>query len=116
MSVRVYVAATLPALAEYDGAGAIPESADRVAIPADVEDEESEYLALMSAADLSAELLGGPGRRVVIVAEVPPADADGEIPMAKVVAVHADLEPFTDPDDDLGWFATQEIADLVRQQ
>ena len=42
MSVRVYVAATLSALAEYDAAGAIPESAERVAIPADVEDEESE--------------------------------------------------------------------------
>ena len=108
--MRVYVPATLTSLAEYDEAGAIPDSAERVTAPS--EDEESEYLALMSAADLSAELLGGPGRRVVVVAEV--SEADGAIPMERVVAVHADAEPFTDPDDDLAWYATQEIPDLLR--
>lgn len=110
MTVRVYVPATLSGLGEYDAAGAIPASAERIVAPDDA--EESEYLALMSAADLSAGLPGVEGRRVVVVAEV--ADPDAGIPMADVVAVHADPEPFTDPDDELAWFATQEIADLVR--
>ena len=35
------------------------------------------------------------------------------IPMRLVVAAHADVSDFTDPDDDLAWFATQEIPDLV---
>jgi len=112
VTVRVYVPATLASLGEYAAAGVIPESAERVT--AAEEDEESEYLALMSAADVSAELLGGPGRRVVVVAEL--SDAAGPIPMARVVAVHADPEDFTDPDEDLAWYATQEIPDLVRQQ
>ena len=111
MTVRVYVPATLATLGEYADSGAIPEGAERVTAPDD--DEESEYLALMTAADVSADLLGGSGRRVVVVAEL--ADAAGRIPMSRVVAVHADTEAFTDPDDDLAWFATQEIPDLVRQ-
>jgi len=111
VTVRVYVPTTLAALAEYDAAGVIPESEDRVV--ATDSDEESEYLALMTAADASAELLGGRGRRVVVVAEV--ADPARPVPMARVVAVHADAEDFADPDDDLAWFATQEIPDLLRQ-
>ena len=39
----------------------------------------------MAAAAESAELLGGAGRRVVVVAEV--ADPDGDVPMSDVVAV-----------------------------
>jgi hypothetical protein len=52
---------------------------------------------------------------VVVVADVP-----GEPPsigIADVVAVHADPVDLgdggTDPDDDLGWYATQEIPDLL---
>ena len=111
VTVRVYVPATLATLGEYAASGMVPDDAERVTAPDD--DEESEYLALMTAADLSAELLGGSGRRVVVVAE--PADAAGPIPMSRVVAVHADTEEFTDPDEDLAWFATQEIPDLVRR-
>ena len=109
MTVRVYLPLTLPDLAAHHASGQIPETVDH--FTADAEDEESEYAALMSAADASAELLGGAGRRVVAVAEVPqPA---GQIPMSLVVAVHVDVADFTDPDDDLAWFATQEIPDLV---
>jgi len=38
------------------------------------------------------------------------------ISIADVVAVHADpadLPDDADPDDDLGWYATQEIPDLL---
>lgn len=107
--MRVYVPASLDLLAEWLAAGTVPWSAD--AVVADADDEESEYAALMTAADGSAELIGGAGRRVVLVAEVP---GEGEpIPLRLVVAAHADLGDFTDPDDDLAWFATQEIADLL---
>lgn len=109
MSTRVYVPSTLPQLAEYAVTGAIPGTEER--FTADDEDEESEYAALMTAADASAELLGRSGRRVVVVAEVP--QRAGEIPIRLVVAVHVDAVDDAGPDDDLAWFATQEIPDLV---
>jgi len=109
VTVRVYVPTTLAELAEYVGLGEIPERLEK--FTAADEDEESEYLALMTAADASAEMLGGAGRRVVVVAEVP--DLAGSVAMSRVVAVHADADDFTDADDDLAWFATQEIPDLV---
>jgi hypothetical protein len=52
----------------------------------------------------------------VIVADVP--SLGDSVDLADVVAVHADahdLTPYADPDDleDLGWYATQEIPDLL---
>src|SRR5262245_42345698 len=113
MSVRVYVPSTLPALAGHVEEGSIPATQERFA--ASEPTEEAEYDALMSAADVSAEwlaeLAAGLRRRVVVVAEV--ADADAAVPMAEVVAVHVDTQDDAEPDDDLAWFATQEIADLL---
>jgi len=109
MSVRVYLPLTLASLAEAHRTGSLPDTVERYAVPD--EDEQSEYDALMTAADASAALLDGPGRRVVLVAEV--SDADGGISMDDVVACHVDLEDGADPDDDLAWFATQEIPDLL---
>jgi hypothetical protein len=46
----------------------------------------------------------------VVVADV--ADPDGEVPLRDVVALHADpadRPAGADPDDDLAWYATQEI-------
>ncbi|MDP2772239.1 MAG: hypothetical protein Q8O61_01685 [Nocardioides sp.] len=107
--MRVYVPASLGLLAEWLTAETVPWPAE--AIVAADDDEESEYAALMAAADESAELIGGGGRRVVVVAEVP--DEGAPIPLRRVVAAHADVTDFTDPDDDLAWFATQEMRDLV---
>jgi len=109
---RVYVPATLALLAEL-AAGGLSASIERLV--ADDDSEDAEYAALVAAAEASRALLGGPGPRVVVVAEL--ADADGPVRLDRVVAVHAD-----DPDgpgdlgedDDLGWYATQEIADLLR--
>jgi hypothetical protein len=45
------------------------------------------------------------------------AEVEGEpevIGIGDVVAVHADPADDADPDDDLGWYATQEIPDLLR--
>jgi hypothetical protein len=68
----------------------------------------------MAAAADSQELLEGPGRRVVVVADL--ADPDGVVPLRLVDAVHADpadRAADADPDDDLGWYATQEIGSLL---
>jgi hypothetical protein len=106
---RVYVPASLELLTSWLAADEVPWPVDPISPPDD--DEESEYAALMAAADASAELIGGSGRRVVVVAEV--VSEGRPIPLRRVVAAHADVDDFTDPDDDLAWFATQEIRDLV---
>ncbi len=109
---RVYVPATLGDLRRYLDAGAVPVEAERF-VAAD-EDEESEYDALMAAADASAALLSGSGRRVVLVGDV--ADPDGAIEWSRVRAVHADpadIDPSVSDLADPGWYATQEIADLL---
>ena len=115
MSVRVYLPTTLELLADQHAAGEVVVPDDVVTAPDD--DEETEYTALMEAADRSAALLDGPGRRVVVVAELDgPAHAGDRIPLSRVVAVHADTDDRpadADPDDDLAWFATQEIPDLL---
>lgn len=111
---RVYIPATVESLARWHHAGRIPIGALEDGYAAPDETEEGEYAALMSAADASAELLSGPGRRVVVVADAPAADAP--VGWDGVVAVHADLEDRpagADPDEDLGWFASQEIPFLI---
>jgi hypothetical protein len=114
VSTRVYLPVTLEQLGRWVDTGQSPDGVERF-MP-DGTDEESEYAALMSAADASAALLEGrAGRRVVVVAEL--EDPDGAVPLALVVAVHADAEDRAagaDPDEDLGWYASQEIGDLIR--
>ena len=109
---RIYRATSLDGLRALLEAGALP--ADPDAIVADGDDENAEYAALMTAADVSAALLTGPGRRVVVVAEV--GDPAAAVPLGTVVAVHADTadRPLdADPDEDLAWFAAQEIESLL---
>jgi len=108
---RVYLATTRDGLAALH-AGDVLDAADRVVAPD--ADEESEYDALMTAAVLAAGLGGPGGRRVVVVAEL--AGTDDPVAITDVVAVHCDTgdrSPDADPDDDLAWFATQEIPDLI---
>ena len=113
--MRVYQPTTLALLAEQHAAGAIVVTDDVVV--AEDDSEEAEYAALMTAADASAALLDGPGRRVVVAAELDREPEPGwTVPLKRVVAVHADLEERpvgADPDEDLAWFATQEVADLL---
>jgi hypothetical protein len=110
---RLYLPATPISLAELDG-GSVLDTAE--AFVAADESEESEYDALVAAAESSAALVSGLGdglrRRIVIVAEVPGEPVS--IGIADVVAVHADPEDDAVADDDLGWYATQEIPDLIR--
>lgn len=111
--MRVYLPLTLALLAEFDATGEVPASLDKVV--ATDESEEAEYAALMTAADASASLIGGPGRRVVLAADV--VDAAGAVPRKSWAAVHVDTEDRdiarADPDDDLAWYATQEITDVL---
>jgi hypothetical protein len=115
---RVYVPATLPLLATLDRDGSLRVGDDVVIAPDDSED--AEYDALMTAAETAAtlaqELEAGERRRVVVVAEV--SEVAGTVELSDVVAVHADvvdLPDGADPDDleDLGWYATQEIPQLL---
>ncbi len=106
---RIYLPTTFARLATYVDNGYISESAERFVSPG--EDDESEYAALLAAAEAAEALLDGPGRRLVVVAEV--TYEDGPVAMEQVVAVHADTDDDHDPDDDLGWFATQEIPYLI---
>lgn len=110
---RLYVPATRQLLGAWHAAGGVPAGAERVVAPGD--DEESEYAALMTAADLATGLGPTDGRRVVVVADVT-GDGEGELPVSAWAAVHADAvdrAPDADPDDDLAWFAVQEIPDLA---
>ena len=106
--MRVYLPLTLALLAELHATGEVrgPEEP----FVADGEDEEAEYAALEAAADVSAALQPHGARRVVLVAEV---DSETEpVPLRRVLAVHADVAGAR-PHDDLAWFATQEIPDLL---
>ena len=106
---RVYLPLTLESLRSGHESGAWPSSAERFEPPEPGED--GEYAALLAAADASRALLGGPGRRVVLVAELD--DPAGDVPLRRVVAVHVDDRDDAEDDDGLGWYATQEIPHLL---
>ena len=107
--MRVYLPLTLDGLAEAVEAGFVSADADKIV--AEDESEEAEYAALMTAADESAALIEGPGRRVVLAADV--VDVAGAVPKKLWAALHVDTEDDADPDDDLAWYATQEISDVL---
>jgi len=117
--VRLYLPATLEALAALQGDGTLRVGDDAVAAEGDSEDQEYDALmtAAESAAGLAALLPPGERRRVVVVAEVAAPGLPATVSLADVVAVHADPPDVPDegaaPDDDLGWYATQEIAGLL---
>lgn len=90
------------------------------------DEEQWEYAALRAAAADSL-LLRSPGDRprrhvlAVDVAEAVPAPGEDptvvevthDVPFRDVAAVHVDTRDDADEDDELAWFARQEIADLV---
>ncbi|MBZ5740121.1 DUF6912 family protein [Nocardioides mangrovi] len=108
---RVYLPLTLAGLAAARDEGTVVATDDLVVAVDD--SEEQEYAALMTAADASAALLDGPGRRVVLVAELDREPQPGDaVPRKRWAALHADEadRPVdADPDDDLGWYGVQEI-------
>ena len=107
--MRLYVPATLEQLRGWWAAGAV--SGHEEPYVAEDESEEAEYAALEAAAETSAELDPADGRRVVLVLEV--ADEADSLPVERVVAVHADPAEGALRGEDLGWYATQEVPDLL---
>jgi hypothetical protein len=102
----------------------------------DAEDEEAEYAVLATAALDAVPLVGEVARRVVLVVEAKAEPGEGalvslphEVPRARVQAVQVDdaaAEPVVRAaaagdeaalaaleDHDLGWFATQELEDVL---
>ena len=138
--MRVYVPTTLERLQGWydDDVLAAPFSgwavtdSLRAEFP-DLGEEETEYAVSTAAAEASQQLLLDDlrkrGRRVVVVAELPYSvlEADDDSPGAvtvitplegrRIAAVLADAVdiPLAGPGDvdDLAWFATQEIPDLL---
>ena len=104
--MRVYQPSTLTELAAAHAAGSMRPDQDAVVSESEAEDDE--YAALMTAADISAERLAGLAdglrRRVVVVLEVGGTE---------ILAVHADPVDDADPDDDLAWYASQEVDSLL---
>ena len=104
--MRVYQPTTLTELVAAYAAGSVQPDAD--AVVSDSESEDDEYAALMTAADLSAARLAGLAdalrRRVVVVLE----EDD-----TRILAVHADPVDDADVDDDLAWYASQELDSLL---
>ena len=104
--MRVYQPSTLTELGAAYAAGSVRPDAD--AVVSDSESEDDEYAALMTAADLSAArivgLADGLRRRVVVVLE------EGG---TRILAVHADPVDDADADDDLAWYASQELDSLL---
>jgi hypothetical protein len=134
MSARVWVPATTALLARWSAAGEVPAGQGHAVTSAlrqqwpDGEDEEWEYAVLLAAAEEAASLLEAPGRRVVVVVETGDVrELEGTRvefgePAAwrRVKAVHADpvgarIQPGApaEGEADLGWYAVQEVPDLL---
>lgn len=135
MSVRVYVPTTSRALAELvrEGRWTGPVRAHAVTEALrsewpDAEEESYEFAVLLTAGEESWTLRaeGDRPRRHVVVAEVSAAEPvageltlveiAGDVTWKRVASAHVDTEDWTstpDFDEDLAWFATQEIPDLV---
>ncbi|WP_372726957.1 hypothetical protein [Nocardioides sp.] len=136
MAERIYVPLTSTGLAALVAEGRLggPLRAHAVTDElrsewSDGDDEGWEYAALMAAAG-SCRGLRGAGdrpRRYVLAADVPSVspvagedptlvDVAADVPWKNVAALHADTEDRpddADEDDDLAWFATQEIQHLL---
>ena len=121
--VRVYIPLDRAGLEGLARAGVIPPgrayavtSALRESYGSD-DIEELEYAAMMAAAESSAD---PHGRRIVVAADIETVnDADESdvgvvvledaVPLSAVASIHVG----DDPDDELAWYATQELNQLV---
>lgn len=132
-AIRAYVPLTSSSLAALVAAGRLegPLRAHAVteALRAewpDGDEEGWEYAALMAAAATSRTLLtpADRPRRVVLAVDVPAVepvagddptlvDVAADVPWRTVASAHVDPVDDAPDDDDLAWYATQEIAHLL---
>jgi hypothetical protein len=133
--IRVYLPATVPALARLHREGELAIPQGYAAVP-DPDDEELSYAAYRLAAEESVRLLrADPSalpRRVVISADVPVGPGDGglvrlagPVPRSAVVAIHLDgaaAEPAVAAavaggdeavDHELEWYDVSELPQLL---
>lgn len=133
MSERVYIPATPALLARLVAEGRLDGPLRGHAVTealraewADGDEESWEYAALMAAAAESLTLRGAGDapRRYVVAADVPLVvpvpgedptlvDVAADVSWKNVAAAHVDTSDDASEDDDLAWFATQEIAHLT---
>jgi hypothetical protein len=133
VSVRVYVPVTSSVLATLVAEGRLPGPLRAHAVTEALrdgwpegDDESWEYAALMAAAAGSAEQRGSEDRprRYVVAADVPAVepvpgedptlvDVAADVVWKNVAAAHVDTADDADEDDDLAWFATQEMQYLT---
>lgn len=138
--MRVYLPLTLPALAAALEAGSVSVPVgyavtDELRAAYDAGDEELEYEASRAAAAasyLQTQQEGAPPRRVVLAADVDdrlvsPGE-HGEVSMvhlqgavswsdvASALADDGDVTADTVEDEELGWYATQELPALVQRR
>ncbi|MCY7395700.1 MAG: hypothetical protein LH468_05985 [Nocardioides sp.] len=131
MSVRVYVPVSEDDLAALVTDGRLPGPRCAHAVTEELRaswpeagDDSWEYAALMAAA--IASRVPGTGRRRVVAADVSRTDATtgpdddptrvdvpGDVVWKGVAAAHVDPADGAADDDDLAWFATQEIVQLL---
>ena len=110
-STRHYLPTTRDELASWYDAGQVPATEQFFVPPED--SELGEYSALMDAADHSATLSGGDGRRMVLVVETTGVAAQEPMAWRLVVALHVDVAAGANPNEELAWYATQEIGPLL---
>ena len=134
MSVRVYVPVTSSALADLVREGRLEGPLRAHAVTdvlreewPDADEESYEFSALLAAGESSWGMRTAedrPRRHVVaadvaavvgVADEVTLVDVVGDLVWKRVAAAHVDTEDWdgVDFDDDLAWFATQEIAGLL---
>lgn len=133
MSTRVYVPLTSSGLAALVREGRIEGPFRAHAVTDELraewpegDEEEHEYAALMAAGAASLALRGSGDapRRHVVAADVPAAtpvpgedptlvEVTADVPWRHVAAAHVDTTDGASEDDELAWFATQEIRGLV---
>lgn len=137
--MRVYLPSVLAELEVLAGEGSLPDNrlgyAQTTRLSRDLEGlgpEETEFALTSAAAEASLDMLADSGaergRRVVVVADVSldgvveSADAPGvvtvvaRVPLSVIDAIlvdTADVDVAVGSDDDLGWYATQELASLL---
>lgn len=127
--MRVYVPVSAVALSDLVASTRLPGPLAAHGVTAALRDawpeadaEEAEYAALMAAAAGSRDADGR--RRVVAVdatsvreladeADPTLVELDHGVSWAQLAAAHVDLQGGAGDDEDLAWFATQEIADLA---